>query len=304
MNTTPSVNQGQISSYTKLALVAMIWGGTFVAGRILSPEISGLFLATLRFLIASTALYLIFKLGRIPFVRPTAAQWRTLFLLGFFGIFLYNLFFFYGLKLTQASRASFIVAGNPAVIALIGFFRFRESLSLSKIAGIVCCLAGAFSIILLSRPDLSSGGEDALTGDLLIAGCVASWAVYTVFSRPVITALGPLVTVTYSIFSGTGLLLLASLFTGSFTAEAAAALTMRDILSLLFLGVIGSALAYYFYYDGIGKLGATRTGVFIALNPLTAGLCGYFILQEPLPGTVLAAGAVIICGIVLVNRGK
>lgn len=190
------------------------------------------------------------------------------------------------------------------MIALIGFFRFRESLSISKIAGIVCCLAGAFSIILLSRPDLSGSGEDTLTGDLLIAGCVASWAVYTVFSRPVITALGPLVTVAYSIFAGTGLLLLASLFTGSFTAEAAAALTMRDILSLLFLGVIGSALAYYFYYDGIGKLGATRTGVFIALNPLTAGLCGYFFLQEPLPGTVLAAGVVIICGIVLVNRGK
>lgn len=303
MNTTPSAHQSHIRSYITLALVAMIWGGTFVAGRILSPEISGLFLATLRFLIASAALLLIFKPGRIPFVRPTAAQWRTLFLLGFFGIFLYNLFFFYGLKFTQASRASFIVAGNPAVIALISFFRFRESLSISKIAGIVCCLAGAFSIILLSRPDLS-GGEDTLTGDLLIAGCVASWAVYTVFSRPVITALGPLVTVAYSIFTGTGLLLLASLFTGSFTAEAAAALTMRDILSLLFLGVIGSALAYYFYYDGIGKLGATRTGVFIALNPLTAGLCGYFFLQEPLPGTVLAAGAVIICGIVLVNRGK
>lgn len=76
MNTTPSVNQGQISSYIKLALVAMIWGGTFVAGRILSPEISGLFLATLRFLIASTALYLILSLNWAEF-RLYARQPRN-----------------------------------------------------------------------------------------------------------------------------------------------------------------------------------------------------------------------------------
>ena len=41
------------------------------------------------------------------------------------------------------------------------------------------------------------------------------------------------------------------------------------------LDVLGSALAYIGYYDGLRRIGATRAGVFIALNPLTAVICAY-----------------------------
>lgn len=105
-------------TYLKLAAVTMIWGGTFVAGRYLAAGLDPLLAATVRFALASLALLAFLGVARIRLVRPTTAQWVQLMVLGFFGIFFYNLCFFYGLHYINASRASLIVALNPAVIGL------------------------------------------------------------------------------------------------------------------------------------------------------------------------------------------
>jgi len=114
--------------YLKLAMVTMIWGGTFVAGRILSDALAPLFAASLRFLLASGALLVFLGLAGIPLARPSLKQGVQLAVLGFFGIFFYNLCFFYGLQYINASRASLIVALNPAVIGLASWWLFKERL--------------------------------------------------------------------------------------------------------------------------------------------------------------------------------
>ncbi len=92
--------------YLTLAAVTMIWGGTFVAGRFLAGSLSPMFAASLRFLLASAALLGFLWVARMPLARPTRRQWLQLTLLGLFGIFFYNLCFFYGLQYINASRAS------------------------------------------------------------------------------------------------------------------------------------------------------------------------------------------------------
>ncbi|MCY1442510.1 hypothetical protein D9M71_588820 [compost metagenome] len=56
------------------------------------------------------------------------------------------------------------------------------------------------------------------------------------------------------------------------------------------------------YYDAIARIGATRAGSFIALNPLTAVMAGALLLGEQLTGAMLAGGTLVITGILLVNR--
>ena len=73
-------------------------------------------------------------------------------------------------------------------------------------------------------------------------------------------------------------------------------------MGLLYLGVLGSALAYIGYYDGIRRIGATRAGVFIALNPLTAVVCGALLLDEQLSTAMCFGGALILPGIYLGNK--
>ncbi|MGH8392099.1 MAG: DMT family transporter, partial [Pseudomonas sp.] len=165
-------------TYLKLAAVTMIWGGTFVAGRYLAAGLDPLLAATVRFALASLALLAFLGVARIRLVRPTTAQWVQMMVLGFFGIFFYNLCFFYGLHYINASRASLIVALNPAVIGLASWLLFKERLGCFKLVGIALCLGGAGLVIVSRNPQLLQGTADAWVGDLLIFGCVVGWGVY------------------------------------------------------------------------------------------------------------------------------
>ncbi|AKA24135.1 DMT family transporter [Pseudomonas chlororaphis] len=295
--------------YCKLAAVTMIWGGTFVAGRLLAGSLAPLLAASLRFLLASLALLLFMAIARIALVRPSLAQFAQLSVLGFFGIFFYNLCFFEGLQSINASRASLIVALNPAVIALASWALFKERLGGGRLLGIVLCLLGAAVVILSRDPGAFASGAGSWRGDVLIFGCVLGWGVYSLFSRNLNRTLGPLQTVTYSILLGTAMLWGATALRGELRLEALSGLGLEQGLSLLYLGVLGSALAYIWYYDGLRQIGATRSGVFIALNPLTAVLLGALLLDERLSlamglGGVLILGGIYQCNKPLASPGK
>ena len=73
--------------YLQLVLVSIIWGGTFIAGRILTGSTSPLWIASLRFLIASIVLLLVLVVTRTPLATINIKQGLQLWLLGFFGIF-------------------------------------------------------------------------------------------------------------------------------------------------------------------------------------------------------------------------
>ncbi|WP_085725815.1 DMT family transporter [Pseudomonas sp. R37(2017)] len=299
----PSLSKpSDLPVYLKLAAVTMVWGGTFVAGRYLAGNLSPLLAASLRFLLASVALLVFLRMARITLVWPSPRQWRQLLLLGFFGIFFYNLCFFYGLHYINASRASLIVALNPAVIGLASWLLFKERLSRAKVGGIAVCIAGASMVIVSRNPQLLTGGADAWLGDLLIFGCVLGWGVYSLFSRELNQTLGPVQTVTYSVLLGTVMLWMSCIVRDEVSVAAIAQLGAQQWLSLLYLGVLGSALAYIGYYEGIRRIGATRSGVFIALNPLTAVIFGALLLDEPLTLAMCLGGGLILAGIFLCNK--
>ncbi|ROL76591.1 EamA family transporter [Pseudomonas protegens] len=297
-----AADHGDLAVYCRLAAVTMIWGGTFVAGRYLAGGLSPLLAASLRFLLASLALLCFLAVARIPLVRPSLKQLGQLALLGFFGIFFYNLCFFLGLQQVNASRASLIVALNPAVIALASWALFKERLSRRKLLGILLCLSGAALVICSRDPSALAAGAGGWYGDLLILGCVLGWGVYSLFSKGLNQHLGPLQTVTYSILMGTLMLWATTLARGEFDPHAIIRLDLSQGLSLLYLGVLGSALAYIWYYDGLRRIGATRSGVFIALNPLTAVLLGALLLGEQLSLVMGLGGVLILGGIYQCNK--
>ncbi|MFN3358626.1 MAG: DMT family transporter [Pseudomonas sp.] len=289
-------------TYCKLVAVTMIWGGTFVAGRYLADQVSPLLAASARFILASLALLLFMAAARVALVRPSLAQLAQLAVLGFFGIFFYNLCFFYGLQYINASRASLIVALNPAVIGLASWLLFKERLGRTRGVGIALCLGGAATVIVSRNPQLMRGTPDSWVGDLLIGGCVLGWGVYSVFSRGLNASLGPLQTVTWSVLLGSLMLTVSAVSAGEVTLQALTRIDLRQWLALSYLGVLGSALAYIGYYDGLRRIGATRSGVFIALNPLTAVVCGALLLGEQLTLPMLTGGAVVLLGIYLCNK--
>ena len=125
-------------TYFKLVGAMFMWGGTWIAGRIVAQELSApLMAAAFRFLLAGLVLagYALLSEGRIPRLE-TGSEWGSVTGLALTGIFIYALCFFYGLKHIPAGRGALVVALNPVVAALAAWFLGQERMTPVKLAGI------------------------------------------------------------------------------------------------------------------------------------------------------------------------
>ncbi|MBE0618464.1 MAG: EamA family transporter [Proteobacteria bacterium] len=287
--------------YLKLVLTAVFWGGTFVAGRVLSQEVPPFSAALLRFLTASGLLVPFLCLARGGLPRLTRRQAAAVSLLGLTGVFAYNAFFFAGLKTVPASRASLIIANNPVFIALFSSLAFRERLRASQVAGIALSVCGALVVIARGDPAaLLSGGVHR--GDLYILGCVASWVAYSLIGKIALTDLPPLVAVTYACLIGAVFLAVPAGLEG--VHHLALQLSPAAWVCILYLGGLGTALGFIWYYQGIRAVGPSRAGVFINFVPVSGVLLAYLLLGETLDGSLWAGAALVIGGTWLTNRAR
>ena len=285
--------------YVKLLLTAVFWGGTFIAGRIVARNVDPFSAAFLRFAIASVLLLLLtFKVeGRLPAVKT--AQIIPVIALGMTGVFAYNVLFFKGLKIINASRAALIVAMIPILIALLSSYFFKEKLTLIKITGIVISVTGAVIVISRGNPIEILDGNLGL-GELCIFCCVLSWVAYSLIGKAMMTDLSPLVLVAYSSVVGAFALFVPAYFNG--VIRNLTHYSMKDWLGIFYLGFFGTVLGFVWYYQGIKKIGPTKAGLFINFVPASAVLLAFFILAEPITLSLLIGTILVTSGVCLTNR--
>ena len=286
-----------ISTYLRLYLVAFFWGGTFVAGRSLSGVVDPVSAAFFRFAIASLLLLAI-TIKRESLPRINSKQLLVVLCLGASGIFAYNLFFFNGLTLIAASRASLIIALNPVFISLASVLLYRDPLPKRRLIGILLSVTGAVIVITQGQP-LTVFESGIGRGELLIFGCVLSWTLYSVIGKTAMKGLSPLVSVCYSSIAGTLLLLFVALRKGDLAAAINYPLTAQ--ISLLYLGMFGTVIGFLWYFQGIQAIGPSRAAVFINFVPVNAVLLATLILGEPLSLSLITGGALVISGSYLAN---
>jgi len=284
--------------YLKLVLMAVFWGGTFIAGRYIAADVGPFSGAFLRFASASVLLLLLTRRveGRLPPIRRE--QLLPLVLLGMTGVFAYNVLFLKGLKLITAGRASLIIANNPVFIALFSALLFKERLGPLKALGIVLSVTGA--VIVISRGDparMLSGGIG--WGEVYILGCVAAWVSYSLVGKTAMRHLTPLVAVSYaSAIGGLGLLVPACL---EGMPRDLFGYTLLDWAGILYLGVFGTVVGFVWYYEGIRALGPTKAGQFINFVPVSAVILGFLILGETITSSLVLGAAFVVTGVYLTN---
>lgn len=288
-------------TYFKLLLTALFWGGTFIAGRVVSRNIPPFSAAFLRFAIASVILLFIVRQveGRLP--RVNRNQILPLILLGLTGVFTYNFLFFKGLKFVAAGRAALIVATNPIFVTLLSAVFLRERLNRLIAAGVLLSVMGAGVVITRGNiAELTNGSVG--WGELCIFGCVLSWVTYTLIGKVVMKSLSPLTAVTYSATLGTLALLIPAYFEGVF--QNLSRYSKLEWLSLFYLGFFGVVLGFLWYYEGIKKIGASKASQFINFVPISAIVLGFLLLGEPVSMSLIAGGVLVIAGVYLTNFAK
>jgi drug/metabolite transporter (DMT)-like permease len=79
-------------------------------------------------------------------------------------------------------------------------------------------------------------------------------------------------------------------------------LTLPVVLSVLYLGVLGTAVGFVWYYQAVQRLGASRTVIFNNLVPVFGATFGVLLLGEPLLPSMLLGGAIAVAGVMLVTK--
>jgi drug/metabolite transporter (DMT)-like permease len=288
--------------YAKLVMVALFWGGTFIAGKELAQALPPAVAAVLRF---GVAVLLLLPLAWRSAGGVARLSWRQGVAtagLGLTGIFLYNLCFFSALARMPAGRTALFVALNPVVTAVAASLVFRERLRPLQWWGIALALAGAVVVITRGSPlaawhDIS---RSIGTGELLMFGAVLSWAAYTVIGRIAFAGLSPLVATTWAALWGLSFLLLGS--AGELADVAWRQVAWPVWAAVVYLGAFGTVLGFVWYGEGVKAIGPSRTVVFNNLVPVFGVALASLLLGETITASMGIGGALSVLGVMLTNR--
>jgi drug/metabolite transporter (DMT)-like permease len=294
------VQQAGAATYGKLIGAMFMWGGTWIAGRVIAQElVAPLAAPAIRFLIAGLALAAVALAteGHIP--RPqTGAEWGIVCGLALTGIFLYALCFFYGLKHITAGRGALVVALTPVLVALGAWFLGQERMTPVKLLGIGIAMLGCLTVVGNGSPLALLHGAVG-PGEWLILGCALCWTAYTFIGRQATRSLSPLAATLYASLIGSLLIGIAALVQGD---AGIGEWSWRVWTSVLFLAIGGTAFAFTWFADGVRRLGAAKASVFVNLVPVFAVLQAAVLLDERLGLAVLGGGLLVIAGVWLTTH--
>ena len=145
-----------------------------------------------------------------------------------------------------------------------------------------------------------SSAEGVGWGEIYILGCVASWVAYSLVGKVIMKDVSPLAAVTYSCLIGVAALSIPACredligLIGGFSPG--------DWIGIIYLGFFGTVLGFFWYYEGIGKIGPSRASVFINFVPVSGVFFGWLILGEAINLSLIVGAVLVLAGVMLTNR--
>jgi drug/metabolite transporter (DMT)-like permease len=280
-----------------LLCVVLIWGTNYTVGKIALREFDPTSFAALRTILAAPFLFLALGLKERG-VHLTKKDIPPFVLLGLFGNVLNRFAWSYGLHFTTASNASLLMSTAPILAALFASLFRIERVTLKSALGIGVAFLGVFFVIKGDFSDLGLG-KTTLMGDFLMLGAALSWALFSIFAKPFLRDYSILKLTAWS--AQFGAVFLVPFILGPLAQGAFAHPTLKGWLCLLYISILGNAVAHVFWVTGISKIGPTRTTMYQTFVPVVAIFFAVMFLGESLLG-VQIVGVVLVIGGVYVTR--
>lgn len=203
-----------------------------------------------------------------------------------------------GMQYTSASNTGWIIGIVPVIMAIMGFFIYKERMSGTQLIGALIAFSGL--LVLISKGDLKSINFISNYGDLLVLGSAFTWSIYSFYGRKVTLDYPPSLTILYLFI--TMLILLSPVTVSSEFFGSLSKLSTIDWSALIFLGIFCSGVAYVLWAEAMNELPANRVGAFLYLEPFVTVFTAWLLLNENITLLMMLSGVVIIIGVIMVNR--
>jgi len=286
------------------AIIYFVWGSTFLAIRIGVAQVPPFLLAGMRFLVAGLAIYFWMLAQGEP--SPTSRQWTSAFLLALLIFVMDYGLLFWAEQRVPSGVAAVMLATIPAFMALSEIIILRtQRLTLRLTLALLIGLAGV--AVLMSR-SLNLGGPAIDTaGAIALIVAAIGWSIAAALTLKLPLPASKVMNSGAQMLAGGILLFLTSAALGEFRNFHPAVVSRAAWLSLLYLIVAGSIIAFTAYIWLIHHQSPTKVGTYAYVNPVIAVFLGYFFARESLgTRTVLGTLFVLISVIVITTmpRGK
>ncbi|MCK1281462.1 DMT family transporter [Bradyrhizobium sp. 61] len=292
----PNDNRIDARDWSLLAVLSVLWGGSFFFNGAALRELPPLTLVFLRVALGAAILLPLLRMQGIGLPKGMAG-WKPFVAIGLLNNVIPFSLIVLGQTFIPSGLASILNATTPLFTVMVMAAAGEEALQMRRVAGVALGLAG---VIILRGWGIETRPGQGL-GILLCLGGAFSYGFAALAARRLLKDAPPLGTATFQLMASTVMM---AVVAGA--VEQPWHLSMPGLttwLAVLGLAALSTALAYIVFFQIIRRSGATNVMLVTLLIPVTAILLGWLVLGEPISAREIA-GAIVIGSALLVIDGR
>ena len=266
------------AAIAKLLLVALsfCWGLSWSAMRIALDEVSPWSMRLIGYSIGAVTLLTLLKAQGRSLAIPFGRHWLHIFVAALFIVVSFGIAATYAQLLANTSRVIIVNYSMPVWSSLMAFFILHERINMRAAIGLALCVAGLSALVI---PVLETSMQEPF-GLLLALVCAWGWAGGTVYMKWA-RIQGDLLAITFWQVV-VGVVVFATFYLVFVGLPTYQPLQWRTWGGLLFNGVLGTGIAYFIWFNIIGRLSTAMASLGSLANPVV-GVIGAAILLGDRP---------------------
>jgi len=282
-------------------LAGLIWGTSFLWIKIAVDDVSPIMLVALRTLFGSLGLVLIVTLDKKIHVNWNIIKDHLFdfIFMGAINIALPWMLISWAEQFTDSGTAAILNGTMPLFTILLSpIFIKDDRITLPKLGGL---LIGFLGVVILMSPNIQGKWSNDLLGQAAIILAAISYASTTVFVRKKMKGIPSQILALFQLSAGTIIIWVIALFTEKPMIFPQFPITW---FALIWLGLLGSCIAFIIYFSLLHKIGPTRVSMVTYIPPLVGMILGVVFLKEQFYWQSLLGALLILSGIATVNLRK
>ncbi len=279
-------------------LIYLIWGSTYLAIRFAVETLPPFLMAGVRFLVSGALLYVWMRARGAE--RPTLRYWRSTAIV--FGLLLLggNGGVVWAEQVVPSGITALMIATVPLWMVLIHWMSPGGERPSTRVwIGVVI---GFFGIVLLVNPFASSNSFRVdPVGAAILCFATISWSFGSIYSRNAPMPPESLLATAMEMLTGGAMLALMGTVIGEWSRLNLADASFKSLVSVLYLIVFGSLVAFSAYTWLLKNASPARVSTYAYVNPVIAVFLGWALADEVLNSRIFVAAAVIILAVILIT---
>ena len=277
------------------AALGIAWGSSYLFIKIGVETLAPFILVASRLAIGTAVLALVLRLSRQGLPRRRSV-YGHLVVVALLGIVIPFSLITWGEQSIDSALAAILNGSVPLfAIVLAALVLPDEPITVNRLVGL---LIGFGGVVVLTSPNLRGGLNSSLLAELALIGSAVAYGASGVYARRFVRDVPPLTNAFLEVgFAFVIALALAVAFGNPLATHVEAS----TVLSVVWLGLVGSGLAYLAFFWLLSRWGATRTSTVAYLLPVVGLALGVIVRHEQVTLVTLVGTAMVLSGVALAN---